>query len=131
MADGPAGLRLAPDYYEDETGAHTLGSAMLPTMADLLPKPVQWLADRPKKLPKGKERKHQYTTAIPIGTAIAQSFNVSYAESCGDIVGSEMERFGVHLWLAPALNIHRSILWSAASWPPPSPGGCRSIRAGA
>lgn len=110
MADGPAGLRLAPDYYEDETGAHTLGSAMQPTMADLLPKPVQWLADRPKKLPKGKERKHQYTTAIPIGTAIAQSFNVSYAESCGDIVGSEMERFGVHLWLAPALNIHRSIL---------------------
>lgn len=29
---------------------------------------------------------------------------------CGDIVGDEMERFGVHLWLAPALNIHRSIL---------------------
>ena len=27
----------------------------------------------------------------------------------GDIVGSEMEMFGVHLWLAPALNIHRSI----------------------
>jgi beta-glucosidase len=29
---------------------------------------------------------------------------------CGDIVGTEMEAFGVHLWLAPALNIHRSVL---------------------
>ena len=28
---------------------------------------------------------------------------------CGDLVGEEMERFGVHLWLAPALNIHRDI----------------------
>lgn len=51
----------------------------------------------------------QYATAIPIGTAIAQSWNPLLAERCGDIVGSEMERFGIHLWLAPALNIHRSI----------------------
>jgi len=35
---------------------------------------------------------------------------VELAEGCGDIVGDEMERFGVHFWLAPALNIHRSIL---------------------
>lgn len=110
MADGPAGLRLAPDYYEGKTGAHSLASSMLPTMVDLLPRPVRWAMGRPRKLPKGATLRHQYTTAIPIGTAIAQSFNVSFAESCGDIVGSEMERFGVHLWLAPALNIHRSIL---------------------
>ncbi len=32
------------------------------------------------------------------------------AEALGDIVGKEMEKFGVHLWLAPALNIYRSIL---------------------
>jgi len=31
-------------------------------------------------------------------------------EECGNIVGSEMERFHVGLWLAPAFNIHRSIL---------------------
>ena len=51
----------------------------------------------------------QNCTAIPIGTAIAQSWNLDFAEMCGDIVGDEMERFGVHLWLAPALNIHRDI----------------------
>jgi beta-glucosidase len=28
---------------------------------------------------------------------------------CGDIVGDEMERMNVDLWLAPALNIHRDI----------------------
>ncbi|MGX8692635.1 MAG: glycoside hydrolase family 3 protein, partial [Clostridia bacterium] len=51
----------------------------------------------------------QYCTAIPIGTAIAQSWNLALAERCGDVVGDEMERFHVHLWLAPALNIHRDI----------------------
>ena len=54
--------------------------------------------------------KEQYATAIPIGTAIAQTFNYELAKEYGDIVGQEMERFHVHLWLAPALNIHRSIL---------------------
>lgn len=110
MADGPAGVRLARDYYEDKKGAHSLSSAMLPTMIDLLPGPARAAMRRPKKLPKGVEIKHRYATAIPIGTAIAQSFSLSLAESCGDIVGDEMERFGIHLWLAPALNIHRSIL---------------------
>lgn len=46
----------------------------------------------------------------PIATFIAQSFNLELAELCGDIVGSEMEKFGVDLWLAPALNIHRDVL---------------------
>lgn len=56
------------------------------------------------------EVREQYATAIPIGTAVAQSWNPCLAEACGDIVGAEMERFGIHLWLAPALNIHRSVL---------------------
>ena len=62
-----------------------------------------------KKVPKGAEIREQYASAIPIGTAVAQSWNLELAEACGDIVGDEMERFGVHLWLAPALNIHRDI----------------------
>ena len=62
-----------------------------------------------KKPPRGVKIEEQYCTAIPIGTAVAQSWDVDFARLCGDIVGDEMERFGVHLWLAPALNIHRSI----------------------
>ena len=53
---------------------------------------------------------YQYASALPIGTAIAQSWNVDLAERCGDIVGTEMKMFKVDLWLAPALNIHRDVL---------------------
>ena len=110
MSDGPAGIRLARDYYMDKSGAHSLTDSLLPTMIDLLPPRQRLAAKKPKKLPKGTEILHRYATAIPIGTAIAQSFNLALAESLGDLVGDEMERFGIHLWLAPALNIHRSIL---------------------
>lgn len=109
MADGPAGLRLSQKYYEDEKGIHSLGEGMPASILEFMPKPVAWLMSRPPKVPKGAEVKYQYATAIPIGTAIAQSFNLEFARLCGDIVGAEMGRFGVHLWLAPALNIHRSI----------------------
>ncbi len=111
MADGPAGLRLTKQYYKDEKGVHGIGMGVPETMLDLLPKPVtsvmKFMGSRQKK---GVKIREQYATAIPIGTAIAQSFNTALAEACGDIVGFEMDLFGVHLWLAPALNIHRSIL---------------------
>lgn len=112
MADGPAGLRLSQLFVRDESGAHSVGTMPFPeTMADFLPGIVKFFVKkfviyRPKKNDTVEE---QYCTAIPIGTAIAQSFNLTLAQACGDIVGTEMEMFGVHLWLAPALNIHRSI----------------------
>ena len=111
MADGPAGLRLSREYYEDEKGVHALGDTMPESIMDLL-SPMQ---RKVMKLMSGGGKKHtgpikeQYCTAIPIGTAIAQSWNTDLAEQLGGIVGDEMERFGVHLWLAPALNIHRDI----------------------
>ena len=114
MSDGPAGLRLAKEFYRDEKGAHGIGSSMVPeSFLPFLPAPARFIMNliggsgKPKK---GQKVEYQYATAIPIGTAIAQSFNLPLAESYGSIVGDEMERFGVHLWLAPALNIHRNIL---------------------
>ena len=110
MADGPAGLRLSRDYTRDKRGAHSMGSTLPETLFDFLPKAasafLHLLTPKPKK---GVEILHQYATALPIGTAIAQSWNRELAYACGDIVGSEMERFDVHLWLSPALNIHRDI----------------------
>lgn len=115
MSDGPAGLRLAKDYFVDEKGAHGIGTSMVPeSMLEYMSAPLKFLMNafglNGAKAPKGAKVMHQYATAIPIGTAIAQSFNTELAESYGDMVGAEMERFGVNLWLAPALNIHRSIL---------------------
>ena len=110
MADGPAGLRLAKDYFIDEYGAHSTSGSMPESMVEFLPDEVKAMFIAKPEIPEGTEILHQYTTAIPIGTAIAQSWNRKFAELCGDIVGSEMELFKVQLWLAPALNIHRSIL---------------------
>ena len=110
MADGPAGLRLSREYYEDEKGIHPLGDTMPETILELL-SPMQ---RKVMALMTGKKKtvgfvKEQYCTAIPIGTAIAQSWNIALAEEMVNLVGEEMVRFGIHLWLAPALNIHRDI----------------------
>ena len=111
MADGPAGLRLSRDYIMEDKGPVPIGQSSLESVEELMPKPAQWLIGKLKKKPDSKaEIMHQYATAIPIGTAIAQSWNTELAQMCGDIIGEEMERLNVDLWLAPALNIHRSIL---------------------
>lgn len=112
MSDGPAGLRLSRNYYVDQDGhSHAVGEGLPESMIDFLPKPLIFIVNllSGKKVNSGEIFEH-YATAIPIGTAIAQSFNIDFAYKCGDIVGSEMDMFGVDIWLAPALNIHRSIL---------------------
>lgn len=115
MADGPAGIRVSKEYYEDETGAHdaTGLGASLESMFDVLNPLARVIARKiagSKKVPKNAVIKEHAATMIPIGTAIAQSFNEELIESFGRLVGKEMKMMGVHLWLAPALNIHRSIL---------------------
>ena len=110
MADGPAGLRLSRDYYIGKKGPASAGQNIPESIAEILPAPVNWVMKKlGKKPPKKAEILHQYATAIPIGTALAQSWNLAFAEACGDLVGDEMERMNVDFWLAPALNIHRSI----------------------
>ena len=110
MADGPAGLRLSREYYIGKKGPASTDQSMPASMLELLPSAVGWVLKRfGKKPPKNAEIFQQYATAIPIGTAIAQSWNPAFAETCGDLVGDEMERMNIDLWLAPALNIHRSI----------------------
>ena len=110
LADGPAGLRLSKFYYTDKKGVHSLGPALQEDIVKYLPRLVRMAVNKERKLSKDIFIHEQYATAIPIGTAIAQSFNDEFARICGDIVGSEMERFNVDIWLAPALNIHRHVL---------------------
>lgn len=98
LADGPAGLRLQPHFRADMDGRILPGGDVL---GDIVT-PFEENADA--------EDYYQYCTAIPIGWAIAQSWNVELAERLGDMVGEEMEQFHVDLWLAPALNIHRNPL---------------------
>ena len=110
MADGPAGVRIAKQYYEDKKGKHAIGSAIPEGMVELMPEIAKRIVNRTGAAKKGVQIYEQYATAIPVATAVAQSFDTDFAKLCGDIVGSEMEVFGVDLWLAPALNIHRNVL---------------------
>lgn len=109
MADGPAGLRLKAMYGIDKKGTYDLYlEPFLENMLNYLPK-MSILFLKPPKHRHG-EIVYQNTTPIPIGTALAQSFNKDFMYECGVLVNEEMEHFGVDLWLAPALNIHRNIL---------------------
>ena len=108
-ADGPAGLRLEREYYRDEKGIHAVNNDAAGMLKEFLPAPIARLIGKPKKLKPGTEVMSQRCTMIPTATAVAQSFDTELAEKLGSIVGSEMERYGVDLWLAPAMNIHRDM----------------------
>ena len=108
MADGPAGVRLSPIYGKDENGVYPLENGTLKELVEMLPEAMLAYLGFGKEQPVRNGTVHeQYCTAIPIGAALAQSWNPDVCEACGDIAAEEMERFGVHIWLAPALNIHR------------------------
>lgn len=104
LPDGPAGLRLSPVFKVDGEGRIYTLSAAFPGMdilMDMMPKP---------EIPEDAKTYYQYTTAIPIATLLAQTWDEEAIEAAGDIVGSEMEIFGCDLWLAPGMNIHRNPL---------------------
>ncbi|MGX8715576.1 MAG: glycoside hydrolase family 3 protein, partial [Lachnospiraceae bacterium] len=111
-ADGPAGIRISRKYVVDKKGKmHALGNDMLVLFADAMPKfMLKALSLTERKPKKGETVYEQYCTMIPIAAAVAQSFNVQMSETLGDIIGTEMECFGVDFWLAPAMNIHRNPL---------------------
>ncbi len=113
MADGPAGLRLASRYAQTPNGPAAVGADSFADMFEMIPEAmrtaIQATMGGGAKTPEGPVY-DQPCTAIPIGTALAQSWDPAVVEACGDLVGDEMERLGVHLWLAPALNLHRSPL---------------------
>ena len=53
---------------------------------------------------------YQFATAFPIGTMIAQTWDPEVIYGFGDRIGTEMTEYGVTLWLAPGMNIHRNAL---------------------
>lgn len=101
LADGPAGLRLQPHFKTTKDGEILPGGQVFGD--DIAPFDPNINEDE-------VDNYYQYCTAIPIGWALAQSWNEEIIEHAGDMVGAEMEEFGVDLWLAPAMNIHRNPL---------------------
>ena len=56
------------------------------------------------------ETLYQFCTAWPIGTMMAQTWDADLVKELGEAIGAEMVEYGVTLWLAPAMNIHRDPL---------------------
>ncbi len=110
MADGPAGLRLDTRYGLDEKGAYKLQLEFSQDFLDFLDDNLRAVLMSKKTSDRNGHVVERYCTAIPIATAIAQSWNLDLAFTCGDVVGKEMQAYGIHIWLAPAFNIHRSPL---------------------
>ena len=113
LVDGPAGIRIACKYGVDEKGRYRLSDdTFIKPMKDFMPPEEYATKDMPEN---NKDRKGQvfecHCTNIPIGTALAQTFNEELLENIGKgIIGEEMELFKVQVWLAPGMNIHRNIL---------------------
>ena len=98
-ADGPAGLRLIPHFRTDAEGNLMPGGRVLGSLGEEF-----------EQTKGGEIDYYQYCTAIPIAWLLASSWDLELIEKIGDIVGEEMEQFGVRVWLAPGMNIHRNPL---------------------
>ena len=112
LSDGPAGLNLTSQIVELPDGNYK--AANVPENLEAYKRYLFGfnkiaLTSQMAKPEEGKVH-YQYTTAWPCSQLLAQSFNTELMEQIGEAVGMEMEIYGVTVWLAPGMNIHRNPL---------------------
>ena len=116
MSDGPAGLRMAKAYGIDNEGFYHRMDINIINFYNyrhlVKNKNISIIYNSTANINFTEYPKiiFQYPIAIPIATALAQSFNFDLVKNIGKIMGKEMKKFNVDFWLAPGLNIHRNIL---------------------
>ena len=109
LSDGPAGLRLMRVSATGKTTGRlkfVKGNNLISIM-DMMP---EWLLRPLRANEQADTIYYQYTTAFPVGTALAQSWNVQLCEEIGKAISREMREYLVTFWLGPAMNIHRNPL---------------------
>ena len=105
-ADGPAGLNLTPRVVELPDGKLKVMDIYEKFNFGVLKERMQ------TEIAKAEDGvvHYQYATAWPASMLLAQTWNVELMQEIGAMVGEEMEEFGVTVWLAPGMNIHRNPL---------------------
>lgn len=106
LCDGPAGLRI--QKISTVTKKNKVKAVELPmSVFEMLPSFVKAMM---KGNPKKEPMVYQYTTAFPVSTALAQTWNEELMYEVGSGIYEEMKEYGCTYWLAPAVNIHRNPL---------------------
>ncbi len=112
LSDGPAGLNLTGHIVELPDGSYRAAR-----VEENLEAYKRYLFGFSKTAlmsqmaaPEDGISHYQYCTAWPCSQLLAQTFDVELLEKIGDATGSEMEAYGVTVWLAPGMNIHRNPL---------------------
>lgn len=106
LCDGPAGLRI--QKISTVTKKNKVKAVELPmSVFEMLPSFVKAMM---KGNPKKEPMVYQYTTAFPVSTALAQTWNEELVYEVGSGIYEEMKEYGCTYWLAPAVNIHRNPL---------------------
>jgi beta-glucosidase len=103
LADGPAGVRLTQHFKATMDGRILTGMDGSSVMGAIFRQKGE--ADEA-----GAVDYYQFCTSIPIATLIAQGWDNELVRRLGKIIGAEMTEYGVSLWLAPGMNIHRNPL---------------------
>ena len=107
FCDGPAGLRFARTSIVKPGRNRVHYVEVSQDMMNFMPSAIRSLGNA--NLSDGKPL-YLYATAFPTGTALAQTWNEELVQKMGAAVGDEMEEYGVTVWLAPGMNIHRNPL---------------------
>jgi len=102
-ADGPAGLRLIPHIQAYENGEIVFVDPLLAYAGGEYAMGDSGYVD-------DAEDYYQYVTALPISIQLASTWNTDLLYKIGSLIGEEMEKYDVDLWLAPGLNLHRNPL---------------------
>lgn len=112
LSDGPAGLNLSSRIMVMEDGdiRATLCEENLQAYRRYLFGMAGMGMKRMMAQPGSGTEHYQYCTAWPCVELLAQTFNTELMEEVGDGTGREMEKYGVTVWLAPGMNIHRNPL---------------------
>lgn len=108
FSDGPAGLRIMQISALGKSGRLKFveGNNLISIM-DQMP---EWLLMPLRANEKKDTLYYQYATAFPVGTALAQTWNVQLCEQVGSAISREMDDYLITFWLGPSMNIHKNPL---------------------